>query len=355
MRIFKSEKEYRKYPAISQSSLGYLDQHPKYYYYKVYSKHKEEEDKSHFRLGSAIDTYLTDPSEFHKLFVKAAGYCPTEKMNVLCKSFFKHFHINKLSYEDAFLMAYQESGYKTSSKAIREKFESKANQAYVKELLRTKDKTLLTDEEYQMVRSVGDQLRTCKHTREYFNPDYQEEHKEYLYQFPLLFRCQGKECKGLLDLLIIDHKNKTMQIVDLKHTGKSNLFFKKSFLQFRYYLQAAFYTYGLQYFKKRSKMTVNRDLSGYAIENFMFVVAESKTYNLPLIFTCTDNDLKVGREGGYDASYGRYYKGYLQLLDELKWHENTGNWDMPKEAYDESLCLSLDVFKPLKKDNTIEN
>ena len=45
MRIFKNEKDYRKYPAISQSVLGYLDQHPKYYKFKVLTKGPEK-DKS---------------------------------------------------------------------------------------------------------------------------------------------------------------------------------------------------------------------------------------------------------------------------------------------------------------------
>src|SRR5690606_40380902 len=98
-------------------------------------------------------------------------------------------------------------------------------------LVKTEGKTLLTSEEYNIVKNKGEQVRNCTHTREYFNSEYQNsEEKEYHYQFPIVFRCGKRECKGLLDLLVIDHKNKTIQIVDLKTTGKSNLSFPKSFI-----------------------------------------------------------------------------------------------------------------------------
>jgi hypothetical protein len=346
MRIFKNEKDYRKYPAISQSALGYLDQHPKYYKFKVLTK-GQEKDKSFFRLGSAVDCYLTDPLEFHNQYIKATGFCPTEKMGLLCKAYHKYRNKHKLGEDDSFIMAYRDSGYKSSMKGIKEKFKSKNIQNYVKELSETEGKTLLTTEEYDTVRTIGKQLKESTHTKEFFNTEFQKENVEYLFQFPLLFRCEKRECKGLLDLLILDHNNKTAQIVDLKTTGKSNLSFSKSFIQFRYYLQAAFYTEGLKQFLKTSKLKLGKDLSKYKVLNFMFVVAETNTYNLPLIYHTTDNDLKVGEFGGEHMAYDRTFKGYRQLLQELKWHEDNNYWEMNKELYNNNLSLPLDMFKPV--------
>jgi hypothetical protein len=269
-------------------------------------------------------------------------------MKLLCKSFFDYRYRNKIDYDNAFQMAFQESGYKSSMKTIKDKFELKANQTYIKELKDSQGKTLLSSEEYDIVRNLGMALKNSEHTREFFNKKYQSPDKEYLYQFSFTFTCGGRECKGLADLLIVDHKKKQIQIVDLKTTGKSNLGFKKSFLSFRYYLQAAFYTYGINQMKNRYQAIHKVDLSDYTILPFLFVVAETGNYNLPMIYQCTDNDLHVGRYGGEDK-FGRKYKGFEQLLEELSWHERNNYWDMEKSLCEEGMFRELDCFIQVTK------
>jgi hypothetical protein len=336
-----TEQEYRKYPAVSQSMLGWLDQHPKYYYFKTRTKTPSSED--HFRMGSAVDCLLTSPKEFKDRFIQITDFVPTGKMKALCDAYLKYLGKN-LSKKDAFLHAYQDADYSIGIDAVEKTFHTPNVERYLKEKEAAEGKIVLSKEEMDTVKAVVRSLSFGDSTKQYFGQKSTKK-KEFLYQFPILFKIGDKECKGLLDLLIIDHERKVVEPIDVKTTGKSVYEFPKSFIQFRYYLQAAYYTEAVRYFLRTSAITLGQDLSDYRIENFKFIVAEMSNYNAPYVFQCTNNDLHVGEHGGSHKDYSRQFKGYRQLLSELEWHETNNYWDMPKESFEEKFFKQLDVFK----------
>ena len=64
---YNNDKEYRDYPATSQSELSNLDYSP-----VMYKTRKEEQSKGSnpaFVFGSAVDCLLTRPTHFWKEFV----------------------------------------------------------------------------------------------------------------------------------------------------------------------------------------------------------------------------------------------------------------------------------------------
>lgn len=66
-------------------------------------------------------------------------------------------------------------------------------------------------------------------------------HIELIHQQPIYFTYRNTQCKALLDGIQIDHKNKIIQLFDLKTTHKPVYDFPEAFVQWGYYRQAAFY------------------------------------------------------------------------------------------------------------------
>lgn len=102
----------------------------------------------------------------------------------------------------------------------------------------------------------------------------------------------------------------------MKTVGKSVYEFPRSFHQFGYYRQAAFYQLGLT--STLEKLT-DKDLSDYEMKRFKFIAVENKhTSTRPaVVYNCTDNDLYVGQHGG-KLKGGKSVPGYDQLIDDLR-------------------------------------
>lgn len=338
---FMSESDYRKDPAISQSSLGYLTVHPKYFRHKEFVK--DDSRKDYFVMGGALDTLLTSPARYKELYIEEPNSSPTSEMMLkLCNLYVKHAHYNKVDPDTSFLLAHSNSGYAASGESsVRKKFETADVQNYINFLIQSEGKTVLKKEEANTVKSMYHLLTTSDHCKWLFEKP--KKGMEILFQVPIFFKYNEVACKGLLDILVIDHKNKTLQIIDLKTTGKSVFAFRQAFVSFNYYIQAAFYNKGLETFKKEFKDL--GDISEYKILNFRFLVQERACYNKPIFYITSDLDLHVGQHGGILRNMDTPIKGFSTLLEELKWHRQTGYWDMSKDIYDSNFQLELNVFQ----------
>ena len=150
--------------------------------------------------------------------------------------------------------------------------------------------------------------------------------------FNLPESCQKKEGKGLLDMIVVNHKDKCIIPVDLKTTSGKAADFKSAFIKWSYYIQASYYSYGLQ------------TLTDYEVLPFKFVVASTTDIYRPLTYKVTKKTLNVGRFGGSRPSSSYHTKGWEQLCQEYIWLKETGNKQYSKEAYDADGCLTLDNF-----------
>lgn len=188
-------------------------------------------------------------------------------------------------------------------------------------------------------------------TYKYFNGA--EDGIEYCHQLPIYWNMEYEgttiDCKALLDVVYIDHNNKTIEPIDLKSIGKSVNEFDKSFLQFGYYRQAAWYTLAIAAWVKHERPY----LSDYVIKPFKFIVVESKinSYNPAIIYQCSHHDIHVGMYGGYDK-YDTKWPGVYELLSSYLWHEETNKWNMAKDLYDNKGVRKLDVFKKHEENNS---
>ena len=91
--------------------------------------------------------------------------------------------------------------------------------------------------------------------------------------------------------------------------------------------QAAFYTEALYYFKERDEP----NWKDYKILPFKFIVESTINPGNPLVFTCSDELLDIGKNGRqpyklcdkpYVSTYMKFdeIKGFHQLIEDYKWY-----------------------------------
>ena len=180
-------------------------------------------------------------------------------------------------------------------------------------------------EEYLTVRNIVASIKNHKFTKEYFRKAGSE--LEIVYQLPIFFNHKTLDCKALLDMVIFNHSDKTIQPIDIKTTSGRTVHFPTSFRKYRYDIQAAWYTLALEYYKNN-----NIFYSDYKVLPFKFIVESTTDIGRPLVFTCSKEALYAGRYGVEESIQTRIifpnetiasgnkalkYKGFEELLNEI--------------------------------------
>lgn len=162
---------------------------------------------------------------------------------------------------------------------------------------------------------------------------------ELVHQLAIYFSYNGEECKALLDGVKIDHQLRQIQPFDLKTTSQTVYAFPKSFMEFGYYRQAAFYTEAL----KQDPVIKSFLEEGYTLLPYIFIVTEIRNYSThpAIIYRTTPEHMELGLNGG--TVNGKYYKGINQLLEDYRWHTDNNYWEMSRELFKNKgeavLCL----------------
>lgn len=336
------DKNYFDDNSISYSQLRNLSVGPAYFK-KI--QEEEQEDKEHFIIGSCVDTLLTEPDKFwEKYTLEFSEVCekvPTGQM----KDYLEFLLLGNTP-EAAYNFLKEQNGGKLRDNL--EKFKEKAKEweeytIYLnKRNLFNKNcfiehKQTLTNEQYSLISRIVQSLKTNRFTRKYFEINDNIEIKS---QLEIYWEYKGEKCKSKLDLVLIDHNLMEIHTLDIKTTGKSPFSFNLSALQWRYDLQAAFYSTALYWLINKSNNEEWGKYKFYKIKPFKFIVESSKYPGLPLIYEASEKFLIGGAEGF--TSGGRYYKGFVQLMDEFKWYKDNNSWDYPKDVIENEGVIKLD-------------
>lgn len=166
-------------------------------------------------------------------------------------------------------------------------------------------------------------LKESDFSKEYFTKNDDIKNKQILLQIPILYEIKGKPFKSLLDLILIDHKNKTVRVVDLKTSSFSNNYFKSRFLKLRYDIQAALYL------KAVEKYLIENDLKDYKILNSIYLHVSTIEPDSPLQYEI-DYEIIRAAYGGFTTSM-REYKGIFQLIDEVEYARENKIYHYTKE------------------------
>lgn len=251
IRFGKPEEveQYFDFPAANQSLLKKLpqgvedlDRNEKKMYY---------EEKGHLIIGSAVDTYLTMGEDvYNSVYHKTTCSKPSDTIVSIVKMVFDEVSFSQggvkdllplSEYSDAILEACERHAYQPRYKdetKIQKIVEGGAS--YFQELIESSGKQVLSEIEGTIVDNIVMSLKSS--FPQYFQD---AKHLDIFYQVPIYFRVQDVECKSLLDILIIDHREKRIRPIDIKTmAGGTHSFSYRAKLN-GYPTQASFYNKGL--------------------------------------------------------------------------------------------------------------
>lgn len=318
-------KEYYNNPRISQSKLKLLLTGPEAFMH-VKEPEMYFEEKKYFIIGSAVDCILTQSQKiFEETYhISNIKNKPSDIVkSILKQTFDKVLLQNKevgriVGHVDVILECCNLHNYQskwndnTRVNKICEFYE------YWEDLKLSYGKQIISQEEYNIINNVVLSLRTNETTSKYFKTD---KLKEIVFQLPIFFTYDEIECKTLLDMVILDHGEKTIQPIDIKTIGDYTFNFPQALKLRRYDIQASFYTEALK---------SQECYCGYKILPFKFIVESTIYPGNPLVFTCNKELLEIGKYGRKESYFDSYTAPSIEYKKEIE------NWDLdkPKPASD---------------------
>ncbi len=316
-----SEKEYYGRFAVSNSSLSWFQQSPKFFIAQLNGEIKEDTPKQYFELGRQIHMRVLETEEFFKTYAYVDVDMPTSKQQ---KEFAEKFmQSKKKTIEAKSIEAY------TATYAVKGKSDDKIKESaldthkklnkYLDYLTRTADaKVILPWNTWDLINKVAKEMVNHKACAKLLVDDpFGEE--ENFNELPIFWEWNGIKCKSMLDRLILDTKNKVAKLVDVKTTY--NVYgFSKSFGKFGYYRQCAYYWLAFKYWFEENYPDEN--LEEYTRETY--ILATNKDERIPetRVFRVDDTHLNDGMDE------------IEKLMPEIKWHFDNNKWEYSRDYYE---------------------
>lgn len=276
------EPEYRKDPALSQSTIS---SYARVGFEGLNTLFKPITSPS-LTFGSCVDCILTDgEKEFEKRFF--ISDVPTLKPSVepVVKEVFNRFgnaytNINDIPY-DALSSVINEMNYRPDWKSADTKRKSIRTEGadYYQRMFMAGGRTIISQETYNKVFACVRALKDSPQTKKYFCADDPFDDIERVYQQKFKQELDGVVYRGMSDLLVVDHKNKFVLPCDLKTSHNREYNFPKSFIEFRYDIQARLYWRLI-----RKTMDSDEYFKNFRLLNFHFIVVNNFDTPVPLVW-----------------------------------------------------------------------
>lgn len=331
----KTENNYRAKAIDSSSSLKDFSLDRKKYYRKyILGEEVEDKDTQAATTGRVVETLLMEPHLFdEKFYMSACAEAPSALMLAFVNALYKftkeatdeNGNVTR-SFEDISKDAYAESGFKIKYEAVISKFVGSDAEIYYNEIrkVRTQNLTVITTEDVTNAEKIVEELRNNPVTKDVVNlvnsPRYTVHNQLQVEGYVL----DGHEFKSMMDKVVIDHQEKTVQVYDLKCTWSVENFLEEYYLYRRAYIQALLYYKAAIHF-----MNNTEDIRGYRVEPPRFIVCDSTNYYNPLIYTLSDKDLEDAYNGFTHKN--REYTGVATLIKDLKWALENNIWNISRE------------------------
>jgi hypothetical protein len=275
----------------------------------------EEDGTAAMKRGTMIHMYLLQPKEFVETYEQLDI---TEPKSVNQKKFCE-LVANSVELEpdlallNAYKGAYSTVGQSDDLMLSKAKEMASTLKSYIAYLKDENRKIKISRYDVAMLENIRDNVENHKFAKELLNPSKGETHHE----FHINWEFGGVKCKSLLDSINFNIENKICTIVDLKTTVHIGCF-EESMKEYDYLRQLCFYWMAARWYIL-NELDENPILWEYAF----YIVA---------IDTVGDNEIrvfKITEEQLFTRS-----NVITNTLDEIRWHQETGNWDHHKQYYD---------------------
>ena len=338
----KTEAVYRAILLDSSSSLKEFSMDRKKYYNKYYlGKNVEDKDSQAAIMGRLVETLLMEPDEFDKRFyMSACATSPTGNMVTFIENLYREtidatdeFGNVTKTFEEISKAAFADCGYSGkgngSYENIIKKFIGSDAEIYYNEIrkVRANNLTVVTSQDVTHAENIVSELRNNFATKDIVNLVNSSRYSVYDQLQVEGYEVDEHLFKSMMDKVIVDHHEKTIQPYDLKCTWSVENFYEEYYLYRRAYIQAYLYYYAT----KHLTLDENSELYGYTVKPIQFIVCDSTNYYNPLVYTLSDEDMKDAYEGFVHK--GKTYPGVKYLIDELKWAMDMNIWNISKSNY----------------------
>lgn len=340
----KTEAMYRAVQMDSSSSLKEFSLDKRKYHKKyILSEKVEESENKASIVGRIVETLLLEPAEFdNRFYMSTCASAPTGLMLAFVEALYKHtalatdeFGEVSRSFEDICKDAYAESGFKIKFEAVLSKFVGSDAEIFYKEMREVKSKglTVITTDDVTNAERIVTELRTNPITADVVNLVNSARYTVHN-QFQMEgYSVDGHLFKSMMDKIVIDHEQKTIQVYDLKCTWSVENFYEEYYLYRRAYIQAYLY------YKAAEALTFEGELRGYKALYPRFIVCDSTNYYSPLVYMLTLGDVYDAYEGFEHK--GRKYPGVKKLIEDLTWAIEYDKWNISKDNFESDGLVNL--------------
>lgn len=330
----QAEANYRAVRMDSSSSLKEFSLDRKKYYKKYFLNEKvEEDDNKASVMGRVVETLLLESEEFDGRFaLSSCMSAPTGLMLAFVESLYKYTAESTdedgnivREFEDICKDAYVESGFKIKFEAVMGKFIGSDAEIYYKEIreIRSKGLTVVTSNDITNAEKIVADLKSNNVTHEVINLVNSDRYFVVNQLQVEGYLVDGHLFKSMMDKMIIDHKEKTVSVYDLKCTWSVENFYEEYYLYRRAYIQAYLY------WKAAESWASEMGYGDYKINYPQFIVCDSTGYMNPLIYTL-DVDSMYKAYSGFEHK-GKKYPGVGELIKSLDWAVKNDRWNISRE------------------------
>jgi len=342
----KTEANYRAVMLDSSSSLKEFSMDRKKYYKKyILNETVEDKDSQASIMGRVVETLLLEPELFdQRFYMSACMSSPTGLMLEFVESLYRNTKnaTNEQgevirSFEEISKDAYTESGFKIKYEAVISKFVGSDAEIFYYEIrqVRANNLTVITVQDIANAEKIVQELKTNFATKDVVN-------LVKSVRYDVLNQCQiegyevaGHTFKSMMDKVIVDHNERTIQVYDLKCTWSVENFYEEYYLYRRAYIQAYLY------WRAATSLTVDTESSYYGYQALppKFIVCDSTNYYNPLVYALSFDDLGDAFLGFEHK--GKKYPGVEQIITDLKWAINNDIWNISRDNFQNSGLVKL--------------
>jgi hypothetical protein len=294
------QKEFREMNAWSYSRLSLFAKDRMLYKKKyVDNEHISIPKTRAMIMGNLVDTLISAPESFEKLFIMRPFTIPKPQMKNYVEYLVEAYtNPSVLGEETAEEYAYRKEGIKGATLGkIKERFETEGRE-YYEIMLESLEKDIVTPQEYQKAQYVLQCLKDNPITAPILLHD-----KQKMYYSEYLGGC--KFCPDFVD-------TERKVVTDLKMVTNSITDFQNNIKMFNYDIQAALFGTGIG-IKEENYNTIDGDF-------FQFLVVNASYPEYPMLWRVSKEDFIAGKERVENLAY------------EAKMREDTNNWYYPLEG-----------------------
>jgi len=288
------------------------------------------------RIGSITDDWLFSRDKFHSIYEIFDGEKPTATLGKVVDIILKNYVTIPTKEEVLSIVKKNEFWKRSKDETLIANFDIPEFWDYLKSHYNTDGKTIITTSQMNLGMDLALVLQTHTHSSYIFSDRFERKDQ---YKFEITYR--NVKFRGIIDMVILDHEQKTIRLIDLKTGQSKSSEFLTSFLKYRYYFQEAIYM--------KAVPTIMKELGveDYAVLPFQFLYI-GRTEQIPLVFDITQKWHDAACDG-FTTTSGYLYKGLDETLDEIVWHFANKEFTFPRNIIEGKGTIDLnDKFFNIK-------